>query len=330
MKKKALWMGAFACLIASMSWGAMFPVADHALQYIDPFYFATIRYGIVSLLLVILLWWREGSRAFRTEGKMRYLLFFGTMAFTVYNLFIFMGQSQMGQSGVIVASIMETLMPIITILIIWFLYKTRPKNYMLLSIIVAFIGASLVITKGELHFFSELSSQALPLFLIFLGVTGWVVYTMGGQRFIGWSTLRYSTLTCLIGTSVTAIITGILTWQGSIVMPTMHVMDTIKYDMLFMSSFPGIIALLCWNYGVKQLNALNGVLFINFVPITTLLIMMWQGYQITVFDLVGTSLVIIALVANNLYQRHDLRNRKLSFILTKKTYRGKHFLPSNT
>ena len=31
---------ALACLIASMSWGAMFPVADHALEYIDPFIFA--------------------------------------------------------------------------------------------------------------------------------------------------------------------------------------------------------------------------------------------------------------------------------------------------
>ena len=54
MNKSKMILGAIACLIASISWGAMFPVADHALEYIDPFYFSTIRYGAVSIALIIL------------------------------------------------------------------------------------------------------------------------------------------------------------------------------------------------------------------------------------------------------------------------------------
>ena len=115
---KKLLLGATACLIAAMSWGAMFPVADHALHYIDPFYFSKIRYGTVTILLMALLVWKEGWQAFRLEGKAKELLFFGTMAFTVYNILIFLGQSMMGQAGVMVASIMETIMPVITMLLI--------------------------------------------------------------------------------------------------------------------------------------------------------------------------------------------------------------------
>src|SRR5690625_6053647 len=74
--------GAFLCLIASMSWGAMFPVARDAFYHIDPFYFTILRYGSVTIILVIALLLREGRSAFRFEGKLFPLWFFGTMAFT--------------------------------------------------------------------------------------------------------------------------------------------------------------------------------------------------------------------------------------------------------
>lgn len=68
-------IGALACLIASMSWGAMFPVADHALEYIDPFYFSLIRYGAVAIMLIVLLLVKEGKQAFCLEGRGKLLVF---------------------------------------------------------------------------------------------------------------------------------------------------------------------------------------------------------------------------------------------------------------
>jgi len=56
---------------------------------------------------------------------------------------------------------------------------------------------------------------------------------------------------------------------------------------------------------VKILSSINGILFINFVPITTLVIMMMQGYKITTFDIVGTLFVIAALIRNNVCQRKE-------------------------
>ncbi|MGE8207293.1 DMT family transporter [Heyndrickxia sp. NPDC080065] len=305
MKKSQMIVGAIACLIASMSWGAMFPVADHALEYINPFYFSTIRYGAVSIVLIILLWMKEGRKAFRLEGKGKLLVFFGTMAFTVYNLLVFLGQTLMGKSGVMVASIMEALMPMISIAILWGYKHVNPKKYMISSMIIAFVGAIFVITKGDISFFLTLKQNLVSLAFILIGVVGWVIYTMGGQTFSDWSTLRYSTLTCVFGTLVTFIITMVITMQGYVSVPSMGAISTIKYDLLFMMILPGIVALLSWNYGVKILSSINGILFINFVPITTLIIMMIQGYRITIFDVAGTLLVITALILNNIYQRRE-------------------------
>ncbi|WP_459503361.1 DMT family transporter [Bacillus sp. C1] len=312
MRKGQMIIGALACLTASMSWGAMFPVADHALEYIDPFYFSFIRYGAVTLLLVLLLLMKEGKKAFRLEGKGKLLVFFGTMAFTVYNVFVFLGQMLMGKPGVMVASIMEALMPMISIGILWGYKHIKPKKYMITSMVIAFVGAIFVITKGNMSFFLTLKDNLFSLVFIFIGVVGWVIYTMGGQSFRDWSTLRYSTLTCVFGTGVTGMITIMLTMMGYVPVPSVETLSIVKYDLLFMMTLPGIVALLAWNYGVKILSSINGILFINFVPITTLIIMMMQGYKITIFDIVGTLLVITALIRNNVCQRkEENRNKKI-------------------
>ncbi|MDQ0229034.1 DMT family transporter [Metabacillus malikii] len=302
MKNNVL-VGAILCFIAAASWGAMFPVAHAAFKHIDPFYFTIIRYGAVTVILVAMLLWKEGKQAFRFEGKGVKLWFFGTMAFTVYNLLIFWGEDLLGSSGVMVASIMESLMPMISIVIVWMLYKRRPYRFTLLCVLISFIGALFVITKGNINTFLSATDSLFPTLLIFIAVIGWVIYTMGGSEFRGWSVLRYSTLSCLLGTVTAIVIVVGATMLGMISVPTVNSISEVGYHLLFMIIFPGVIALLGWNVGVSILSPLNGLLFINFVPVTTLAISIFQGNPVTRFDLIGTVFIIVALLANNLYVR---------------------------
>lgn len=301
--KNGVLIGSILCFIAAVSWGAMFPVAHEAFKHIDPFYFTIFRYGAVTLILMVLLFWKEGKSAFRFEGKGIQLWFFGTMAFTVYNLFIFWGEDLLGHSGVMTASIMESLMPMISIVIAWMFYKHHPSIFTLVCVVVAFIGAVLVITKGDLHSFLGASEQLLPSLLIFIAVVGWVIYTMGGKTFSAWSALRYSTLSCLLGTVTAIIITIGATVFDAVSAPSTTDVMAVWPHLLFMIVFPGLIALLGWNVGVTLLSPLNALLFINFVPVTTLLVSVVQGHSITMFDFVGTILIIISLISNNFYLR---------------------------
>lgn len=299
--------GSLLCLIASMSWGAMFPVSHIALQQVNPLYFSFLRYFWVALILIVLLWLKEGRAAFRFEGKGRTLLFFGTMGFTIYNMAVFQGQHLMGAAGTIVASIMEVLMPMISIAMIWVLTRKMPPKYTLVSMVIALAGAILVITNGKWTFFTLAGQHLLPLLLILAGVVGWVVYSMGGSHFAGWSTLRYSTLTCLLGTFVSFTVVIVSSAFHWITVPDWQDVWSVKYEMSFMILLPGLAALLSWNAGIRKLSPLNGILFINFVPITTLVLMFFQGYTISPFELYGTLLVIFALVLNNMVQRGSLR-----------------------
>ena len=65
-------LGSFLCLLAVTAWGFMFPVMANALQFIDPFFFTTIRYGSAAIIFLILLLITEGKTSLRLEKNTFY------------------------------------------------------------------------------------------------------------------------------------------------------------------------------------------------------------------------------------------------------------------
>ncbi len=302
MRGNNILYGALLLTIASASWGAMFPVAAAIFETVSPFYFTLLRYLPVALILTVMLYLKEGRSAFSVKGAHVSLWFFGVMAFTVYNLLIFIGQDQLGASGILLASVMEAAAPIISIVVMWAIFKKRPALFTLLTIIAAFFGVLLVVTNGDFSLLLE-GDRLLPLFYLFLAALGWALYTIGGSRFPSWSVLRYSTLTILYGMATTTVFVMIGTLLGMIEAPTLTEIYNIRYHMLFMILFPGLFALLGWNKGVQILTPINAILFINFAPVTTIIIRMIQGYTIQPLELIGVAIVCAMIIANNLYQR---------------------------
>src|SRR5699024_7710480 len=202
----------------------MFPVANHAFHRIDPFYFTLFRYGFVTVILIPWLLWKEGRQAFRFEGKGWLLLFFGTMALTVYNLLIFWGQDLLGNPGTMVASIMESSMPMISIIIVWLLVRQRPHAVTLVCVIIGFAGAALVVTKGDIGAFFTASNDIIPSLLILIAVIGWIVYTMSGSRLCkdGWSALHLSSLCYLLGNAIAAVSVFSVTLSVYISLPSVE------------------------------------------------------------------------------------------------------------
>src|SRR5699024_10729434 len=238
------------------------------------------------------------------------------MGFTIYNIFIFWGQDLLQDQGVLLASIMEALAPILSIFILWFLYNSRPYRFTMITIAGAFIGVVLVVTNGEFSVLFEMN-HSMPLIILLLAALGWAFYTIGGSTFEGWSVLRYSTLSCLYGTLTAIVFVGIGSALQLIDIPSISNIVTIKYHMLFMILLPGLFALLFWNKGVMVLKPINAILFINLAPATTVLIRFIQGYTISMYEIIGVSMVCSMIILNNLYQRHQLKLQEKRSVQTK-------------
>lgn len=300
MDTKNMSWGIVMLLAATLSWGGMFPIAKPALEIIDPYYITLIRYGIAAVLFVAILWFVEGKQAFRLNNRLLPLLFLGTLGFAGFNLLAFTGltHSKPEHGAVIIA-----MMPMITVLLSWFLKGHKPHTFTLVTIIAAFLGVFLVITSG--HPQQAFAGGKLEWDLLFLsGAICWVAYTMGAERFPDWSPLRYTTITCVLGAIAIGIITFVLTMNHDIHTPTLATLGELHWTIAYLVIMGALIAVLSWNAGIKLLGPVNGVLFINFVPITAFTIGVINGRLFSHAEILGAAIVITALISNNLFLRY--------------------------
>ena len=112
----------------------------------------------------------------------------------------------------------------------------------------------------------------------------------------------------MLGTAVSMIIVLFLSLLNLIQTPDWNTFVSVKYEMSFMAIMPGLVALLSWNAGIRALTPVNGILFISLVPITTFIIMAFQGYSISLYEFYGALLVIFALIQNNINQRKNVNS----------------------
>ncbi|EKB3331411.1 DMT family transporter [Salmonella enterica subsp. enterica serovar Chandans] len=296
--------GLLCCLLATVSWGGMFPVMTHALTYIDPFNFTTFRYGIAGIAFALLLLFREGQNSFRLKGERWGLAWlFGTLGFAGFGFLVFLGQSLAGPGGALTASIMMATMPMLGLLTIWALKKVRPHASTMSFILLSFSGVVLVITNGDVFAVLNSPISLAANLLLIAGALCWVLYTIGGSYFPGWSPLRYTTMTTLLGMISVVLIDLFLVGSGAISVPSAASIITIVHHLFYMALVAGLVAVLCWNVGNRIITPTNGVLFMDVVPITAFIVSALNGVVPTNMQIIGAVITAMALVLNNLNQR---------------------------
>lgn len=300
--------GLLCCLLATVSWGVMFPVMTQALTRIDAFNFTTLRYGIAGIAFALLLMFREGRPAFRLKGEQWGLAWlFGTLGFAGFGFLVFLGQHLAGPGGALTASIMMATMPMLGLLTLWVLKKVRPRASTFGFILLSFSGVVLVITNGNISTVLHSPVSLTANLLLIAGALCWVLYTIGGSYFPGWSPLRYTTMTTLLGmVSVTAIDVLLMT-TGTIAVPDSASVTFVIPHLLYMALVAGLLAVLCWNIGNRIVTPTNGVLFMDVVPVTAFIVSALNGMVPSHMQITGAAITASALVLNNLNQRKMAR-----------------------
>jgi drug/metabolite transporter (DMT)-like permease len=292
--KGLVWLG-----IAIVSWGALFSIAKRTLPVVDPFFLGSVRYAAGVLLFIGILWITEGRQALRYGGRFLPAAVYGIFGFTAFNTFVWWGLAYTRPEH---ASIIMALQTPMTAIAVWLTRGLRPRAFTIGCIAVAIGGVLLVVTKGSLSRVFE-GGSLLGDLLVFLGAVSWVIYTMAGHHFSGWSPLRMTVLTCIPGTIGLLAINAFTVAAGYSVMPTFDAVWSVKWQIAYFVVFTVVLGVLGFNNGVKYLGALNAMLMLNLIPIIVFTIEAGLGRSFAAVEIGGAAIVIGALVANNLYQR---------------------------
>ncbi|RAS21079.1 DMT family transporter [Paraburkholderia bryophila] len=302
--------GVLLCVAATVLMGMMFPVMTDALTHVDPFTFTSLRYLIAGVAFFALWVAREGKGAWRPNGESLALAWLlGSVGFCGFGSFVFLGQQLAGPQGALTASIMMATQPMMGLLLNSLVRKSMPPVVTLLFILMSFVGVSLVVTKGDivtaLHEPQHYSANGL----ILIGALCWVIYTFSASRFKSWSALKYTTVTLWLGLTTILGLNALLFALRVVPVPTGGQLWAIAPHLLYMGPVAGFVAILFWNMGNRILTPLNGVLFMDVLPVTTFVLSSLTGVVPARAQIAGACTTGLALIFNNVYLRH--RARKL-------------------
>ena len=287
--------------IAIGAWGAMFSVAKRTLPVLDAFFLGSFRYTFGVMIFIAILWAAEGRQALRYSGRVLPAALFGMIGFCGFNLLVWWGLSYTHPEH---ASIIMALQTPMTALAVWLTQGRRPQPFTIGCVAVAIAGVVLVVTKGSLEDVFA-GGSLLGDLLVFLGAVSWVVYTMAGWHFSGWSPLRMTVLTAIPGAIGLVTINAAAIGLGYVELPTFEAVWSVKWQLAYFVVFTVVLGVLGFNNGVKYLGALNTMLMLNLIPVIVFAIEAWLGRSYVAIELAGAGVVIGALVANNLYLRRQ-------------------------
>src|SRR4051795_5393813 len=182
-------------LIAVLCWGAMFPIADAAMDHVDAANVTAIRYTIASVAFLALLAAFEGRGALRYDGRFGRALLYGSLGFAGFNLLSYVGLRHTTPQH---ASLIAALLPVLTVIARWRMGGERPSARLLAFVGLAFAGVALVVVGDDP---AAAARGGVGDLLVLAGALCWVRYTLSAASHFGdWSPLRFTALSAAAGT----------------------------------------------------------------------------------------------------------------------------------
>jgi len=270
--------------LTAVLWGGTFVAGRIVAQEVEPAAGSFLRFAVASLLLVAIIWQVEGRLPIPSRKQMIPLLLLGMTGVAAYNIFFFLGLKIIPASR---ASLIVATNPVFIALGSALLFKDRLTSKRIAGIALCLTGAVIVISRGDIM---ALLSQGVGTGETFiLGcIVSWVSYSLIGRGVLKEiSPLVAVAYACLIGTIILAV-PAVL--EGMIPALTGYSL-TSWLGILFLGILGTVVAFIWYYEGIKALGPTRAAVFINFVPVSGVLL----GWLI-LDETINISLVLGALL----------------------------------
>ena len=279
-------------LLMAIFWGGTFVAGRSLAQTVGPFAAAFFRFAVASAFLVILLKKAEGRLSWPAKNQIVPVILLGLTGALLYNYFFLKGLKliEAGRASVIIAN-----NPIFIALFSAYFFKERLNPVKIIGIIISVMGAVIVISRGRIL---EVFQGGIGLgeIYIFGCVASWVSFSLIGKAVMGdLSPLRSVTYSSVAGTLLLAV--PALMESGFSFLS----FSLMNWILIFYLGFFGTVLGFLWYYeGIQKIGPTRAGLFINFVPISGILLAyVFLGEQITPSLLIGTVMVSLGIYLTN-------------------------------
>ena len=279
---------------ATLFWAGNFMVGKYAfMTNIPPMTLVFFRWSLVWLILL----------PFTYKEILKYknvilvnlpLLFF--LALTSVGLFNSFTYLSLVHTQVINASLFNTAIPAIIILLCFIFKIEKTNKFQILGLFISVLGILSIITKLNLDILLSLNFNKGDLIMIG-GVISWGLYSsfLKRKRFI----LPLLTLVHVLCTLGLIFIIPQFVYefsQGQFIKFDINLF----YILIFLALFPSIGSYYCWARAVSIIGANRAGIFLSLIPLfSTIMAIFFYNEKFQIFHLIGAILIILGLFLSN-------------------------------
>jgi len=252
-------------ILTAVFWGGTFIAGRFIAPNIGPFSGAFLRFVFASALLVMIIYLHEGGLPRLNPRQAVLAVLLGLTGVFAYNVLFLAGLKTVtaGRASIIIAN-----NPVFLALFSSLIFKEHLGKGKIIGILMSLTGAVIAITRGDLSMIFQ-GAIGIGELMIFGCVASWVSYSLFGKKLMsGLSPLAAVTYSSLFGMgfllfpaymegiSQNFIHYGFMTWMG----------------ILYLALFGTVIGFTWFYEGVNTIGPTRSGVFINFVPISAIIL----------------------------------------------------------
>jgi drug/metabolite transporter (DMT)-like permease len=276
-------------LTMTLIWGVNYSAIKIALGSMPPFVFNVFRFGLATLIMVILLW-RRGENLRVARRDILAMIVIGLTGHGIYQILFIGGLARTtpANSALILAS-----MPIWVAVYGVILGTERANRTTWAGITLSFVGIVLLIVGGGKALSLEGSSLIGDLMTLAAAMLWAVFVTISKPLLVRYSPVKVTTIEMLIGTPILILVglPGLLNqdWQ--------QVPPVAWGCVLYSAVLATVVAYVLWTTGVQRTGSARTAIYSNVTPIAAM-VAAWLilGDKLQPGQLAGAAIVLAGLM----------------------------------
>lgn len=264
-------------VLTAVMWGANFNLAKPVLAELHPFVAGADRYLIAAAIMLALTYFR-GERVPLRHGKTYLTL--GIVGVFSFNLFFFLG---MASTSPVNGALIMALNPLLTGLIAYAMLGEKPSGRQMLAFPVGIVGVGIVVLGAG----AQVHMDRGDLYIMIANLN-WAFYNVLVKKLMPKDTSGVASTAGIMVVGSLALTLAAVIAGEEFTMPGLHAGSAL----IAMSVGGGVLAYLFWNIGIGRLGAARAAIFLNLVPVTSMVIAAFSGQPPSHIQLLGGALVI--------------------------------------
>lgn len=280
--------------LANLFWAGNYVFGEMVTREITPISLTFFRWLFAFVPLIAIAWLieRPDWRAALAEWPVHLLQ--SLLGLTGYTLLLY---AALGLTGAVNAAVLSAVNPATIALAAAIFLRERLNRVQVLGLAVAFVGVTIVLTGGDL---AQLAAQGFGVgdLLVIGSVLAWTAYSLVSRR------LRTPPITATAVQAAFAVVTMLpLIAVTGVSLPSS---PAGALGLAYIVVFPSMLGYVFWNIGASKVGPARAGVFLNLLPVFTVVIALAFGAVLEPATAAG-GILVVAGVYLTLHQRRSGR-----------------------